>query len=324
MLELCNLGASILAFKNAGNKDFIVGNKKPVLPHSITNYPYFGHTIGLLAGRTSTVPFTVANKTYTVEESENPWVSLHGGPQSRALSFQIWDAKPLQHEEFGGTIFSIAAEAYDTVAIITCLIALAKKSNTIRIEYLVESAKPFPVNLTNHSYFNLGSSTVLDYKLQIPSSALYQLNEQGLCTGKRIDISKTALDLRSPLRLADAINATKGGQGLDHLFHLDSNSENYSCTQILTGKKLSLHLAATVEAELASLQAYTSTPALLCYTGNFLDTYTEGERQFIRHEALCLETQYPSGFTHNAKLAQSYADTQKPWTECTEYQFTDG
>ena len=329
-LILCNMGASILSFKNKKGLDFIVGDKDPkyiTVPH----YPYFGLTVGPLAGRTSTKPFTVNNTHYTVAANEHKEVSLHGGAtredivnnKSPALSFCTWNATKLAHTSMQGYIFNITLKAYNTTALLQCLIALKNKEDTIHIEYKITADSPFPINLTNHSYFNLGEDTILNHTISIPSSYVYTLNSLGLNTGQLSDVNNTPLDLRSPnTSLKDRINSLQNNRsGLDHIFKIDSNAEKHNAIIALENTNRILHLAGTLRLNNRKLQTFTTCPAVVCYTGNFLNRYTEGEKNYCQYQAICFETQYPSGFTHNTTLPQSFASSTKPWVQCTEYVF---
>ncbi len=332
-LTLCNLGASILSFKNKEGMECIVGDKDP---HYITaeNYPYFGLTVGPLAGRTRTTPFTVNKKSYTVPANENKDVSLHGGATrqdisnntSPALSFCEWEHTELEHTSMQGYIFHTTVNAYNTKASIQCLIALKNKENTIHIEYKVTADSPFPINLTNHSYFNLGESTILNHTISIPASYIYRVNALGLATGELMYVRNSPLDVHPSTApaflLKDCIDALKHDRnGLDHTFKIDHNAEKHNASIALENTNRILHLAGTLSLHNYRLRTFTTCPAVVCYTGNFLNKYTAGEKAYSQYEAICFETQYPSGFTHIPTFPQSVADTTKPCVQCTEYVF---
>ena len=63
----------------------------------------------------------------------------------------------------------------------------------MRIDYVAETDKDCPVNLTNHTYFNLSAATekdILSHELKIDADAFTELNQNLIPTGTYLPVEK--------------------------------------------------------------------------------------------------------------------------------------
>ena len=122
----------------------------------VGKHPWFGATVGRVANRIAKGKFTLDGKDYSLEINDPP-NSLHSG--AKDLSHVVWKAEPV-HEKNGAAVrFTYKSpdgdEGYPGTLLVTVLYRLTN-SNELQLEYTARTDKPTPVNLTNHSYFNLG------------------------------------------------------------------------------------------------------------------------------------------------------------------------
>ncbi len=135
---------------------------------------YFGCTVGRVGNRIAKGKFTLNGKEYQLAVNNGP-NALHGGLK-RSFDKVVWTAQGVETKNGPGVKFTYTSpdgeEGYPGKVTATVTYSLSENSE-LRIEYEAQTDAPTPLNLTNHSYFNLageGSPTVLDHILQLNAS----------------------------------------------------------------------------------------------------------------------------------------------------------
>ena len=247
---------------------------------------YFGCTTGRYANRIAKGKFKIDGKEYQVATNNGP-NHLHGG-EKRSLDKVLWKAEVLEKQPPALQMTYSSPdgeEGYPGKLDITVTFKWNDKSE-LTIEYAAKTDKATPVNLTNHSYFNLsgpGSKTVLDHKLLVNADQYIPTDDTLIPTGAAKSVEGTPLDLRKMTRLGDGIDelAKTPNIGYDH-------------TLVINRKKAdSLALAAKLvdPATGRSLTVTTDQPGIQVYTGNFLKGQKgAGGLTYPQRSAVCLET----------------------------------
>jgi aldose 1-epimerase len=176
----------------------------------------------------------------------------------------------------------------------TVTYALGTSKNELQIDYAASTDKPTPVNLTNHSYFNLrgpGSGTVVDHVVTLSADSYTPVNEGMIPTGEIASVEGSPMDFRTPTRIGARIDQVPGGPpgGYDHNYVLSPRDP-------MTGIVARVHEPTNGRV----LEVITTEPGCQFYTGNFLDGTVSGiGGTYVKRGAFCLETQgFPDAMNH--------------------------
>ncbi len=284
-VKISTYGATVTSWIVADNKK---GKSNIVLGFdSLSGYlakpPYFGATIGRYGNRIANAKFKIDTTTYQLAANDGK-NHLHGG--NKGYDKVIWDATPATDSSASLTLTYLSKdgeEGYPGNLKITVVYTLTD-DNELLIDYSAETDKATPVNLTNHSYFNLTgdvNNTILNHQLQVNADKYTPVDAGLIPTGELKDVKGTAFDFLQAHKIGERIANVEGGY--DHNF-------------VLTRKGSDLELVATLSDSSTGrkLEVYTTEPGLQFYSGNFLDgTIKSSDGKAIqKHTGLCLETQH--------------------------------
>ncbi|MEM7738830.1 MAG: aldose epimerase family protein, partial [Deinococcota bacterium] len=279
-----------VAGKDGQRDDVVWGFDKLEDYHQHNHSIYFGATIGRVANRMGGAQFTLDDTTYQLSQNDGA-NHLHGGEVG--FNRVVWQAHT--QETAGGPEVTLqhVSEAGDQGYPGQLEVSLRYSLNHdghLRLDYHALTDEPTPVNLTHHSYFNLaGSGTIDAHTMQVFADHVLDVDVGLIPTGRLLDITGSALDLRTPSVLGKHLHhkdvAAVGG--IDHCY-------------VLAGDGLKRAALVWHEASGRRLEVVTDQPAIQVYTGNFLDGITGKQgRTYNQHSALCLETQhYPDSPNH--------------------------
>ncbi|MFZ0308894.1 MAG: aldose epimerase family protein [Candidatus Sulfotelmatobacter sp.] len=248
-------------------------------------HPWLGATVGRVANRIANGKFTLDGKEYSLEINDPPH-SLHSG--SKDLSRVVWKAKPV-HERNGATVrFTYDSPEGDggfPGRLLVMVLYRLTDDNELHLEYSAKTDKATPVNLTNHSYFNLnGNQNVLNEVLQLNAEKYTPVDATLIPTGKIAPVAGTPLDFTH----ATAIGA--------HIAEMTGNPGGYDHNFVLAPETGKLKLAARVfdESSGRQMEVWTTEPGVQFYSGNFLDGSITGKRGVVygKYSGFCLETQH--------------------------------
>jgi aldose 1-epimerase len=287
-VTITNYGGIIASFatkdKQGAISSIVVGFDS--IDQYLKKPPYFGALVGRYGNRIGDAKFSIGKANYTLA-ANNGKNHLHGG----LVGFDkvIWSVDPPVDSVASIVLHYLSKdgeEGYPGNLNVTVKYTLGD-NNDLSIVYDATTDKATPVNLTNHSYFNLTGdvkSTVLAHQLQINANAYTPVDTSLIPTGELKQVMGTPFDFTKSMAIGSRIDQVTGNPGgYDHNFVLNR-----------TGKGLEIAALVYDSTSGRLLEVKTTQPGIQFYTGNFLDgkfsNHTGTSVQF--RTAFCLETQH--------------------------------
>jgi aldose 1-epimerase len=296
-------GDVVLGFDNL--KDYLAG------------HPYFGATVGRVANRIAKGKFTLDGKEYKLAVNNGP-NSLHGG--TKGFDKVVWKAEPETLPDGAALKLTYHSkdgeEGYPGNLDVTVVYTLTS-ANALRIDYTAKTDKATPVNLTNHTYFNLAgakSGDILGHELTLFADRYTPADDTLIPTGEIKPVKDTPLDFTKPTRIGERIDQLKSEpRGYDHNFVLNSEGKELALTarvhEAKTGRRMEM---------------YTTEPGVQFYTGNFLDGKQTGRGGVVykKHAGFCLEAQHFPDSVNHPNFPSMTLQPGKTYRQTTIYKFT--
>jgi aldose 1-epimerase len=318
-VELTTIGAAITAIYTPDNqaafKNIVAGYAD--LSSYLDNPDYYGVVVGRYANRIAGGHFSLNGKEYqlSVNNGKN---HLHGGFQG--FSHKLWKLiETKENAQHCSAVFSYDSadgeEGYPGNLEVK-VEYLLDDAGRLHIHYFATTDKSTPVNLTNHSYFNLTGfedPLVLDHSLMVNASSYTEKNENDTPSGKILPIANTGLDFREFRKLSAGIGGFPGDMGYDHNFVLDQRQENEL-------------VKAAVLSEASSgrtLTVYTTKPGMQLYTANYWNGSIVGQQgvAYQQHGAVALETQSFPDSVHHSHFPSTILYTGEQYRSTTIFEF---
>ena len=267
-----------------------------------------GAFVGRVANRIKDARFTLNGKTYQLTPN-NGKNHLHG-----VFGQTVWSTKVVDDCTLVFTHHS-PAEEEGYPGNMDLEVTYHLEGTALELDYKASADADTPINLTNHTYFNLGgigSGSVLEHEMQVNADKITLVDDELIPTGEHKCVCGTAYDFHEFHPIGARFDATV--DGYDTNFWL-----NQSAPVTMLGKQL--YRAGSVRSALYQMDCYTDLPCMQIYSANFLGNgpdFKYGVKQARQH-AICLETQFePDSVNHGAgilRVGETYHHT-------TVYEFS--
>lgn len=307
--------------------DVVLGFDKP--SQYMTSRPtlYFGAIVGRCANRIANAEFTLKGERFRLTNNDGQ-NALHGGPQGlhkrifqgKLISGTFGDVVELRYESPDGE------EGYPGRLLVVVKYELHRDMNELTTTITATTDKATPVNIVQHSYFNLrghNQGTILDHVLELYGDHYTPVGDTRIPTGEVLPVANTALDFTTAHKIGDRLQDVPGGYDHNYvLFGLGPQAKYMVKNQMACQTP---RLAAkVVEPESGRcLEVLTTAPGLQLYTGNFLDGSLKGKEgcRYGRHAGLCLETQNFPNAVNTKNFPSAILEPMMEYTHKVVYKF---
>ena len=324
-IKVTNYGAiitSIVVPDRSGNfADVALGYDRVEDYINAVDKPYFGAIVGRYGNRIANGSFSIGDETFSLATNNSP-NHLHGG----IIGFDklVWDAKPVSGDDWSGLELTYRAkdgeEGYPGHLDIRVTYKLDDR-NAITVDYHATTDKPTPVNVTQHTYFNLkgeGQGTILDHELMLAASHYTPVDSTLIPTGEIAPVAGTPFDFTTSKPIGRDIKVKhqqlKYGLGYDHNFVLDRSDA------------AGLQLAARVYEKTSGrvLEIHTKEPGIQFYCGNFLDGRLVGKagKPYVFRGGFCLETQHYPDSPNQPNFPNTILEPRDVYETTTVFKFS--
>lgn len=275
---------------------------------------YFGAAIGRFGNRIAKGKFTLNGEDYTLQQN-NGTNCLHGGVED-AFDRKNWNVTPFEKKGSIGLVLNSFSpdgeEGFPGNLSTTMTYTLTSKGELI-FDYKAVTDKATPVNLTNHSYFNLSglkNGNVLDHEVLLDCPWYLPVDENQIPTGEMLSVKGTVMDFTTVEKIGTRIKDVDCG-GYDH------------CYIIAPGKGVRKYGTVHDPVSGRTMDVFTDQPGVQFYTGNFLDGVKgHGGQLFGKNWGYCLETQLYPDCINQTQFPSCVLNPGEVYTHTSSYQFS--
>ncbi len=300
--------------------DIVLGY--PTLAGYLAQSPYFGAIVGRYGNRIAKGRFSLDGKAYQLATNNGP-NHLHGGV--KGFDKVVWSAEPAESDSSVAVTFSYLSpageEEYPGTLHARVTYTLTDRDE-LRVDYLATTDQATPVNLTQHSYFNLagaGTRDILGHELMIAADHYTPVDATLIPTGEIAPVAGTPFDFRTPTAIRARIDQNdvqlQNGKGYDH---------NWVLNRAGAAEGALVHAARVSEPTTGrTLDVFTNEPGIQFYSGNFLDgTITGKDGRVYRHRyGFCLETQHFPDSPNHPNFPSTILRPGREYRSTTVFQF---
>ncbi|KAM3253109.1 hypothetical protein T459_06968 [Capsicum annuum] len=250
----------------------------------------FGALLGRVANRIGGAQFTLNGTVYKLVANDGP-NTLHGG--AKGFSRVVWNVSKYNQEgsypHITLTYHSAdGEEGFPGDLLVSVTYALKDPYKLSVLMTAKALNKATPVNLAQHSYWNLGghnSGDILSNVVQIFASHVTPVDKYLIPTGEISPVENTPYDFLKPRRVGSQIKELQSGYDINYA--LDS-AEKMKHVAIVHDEKSG-----------RVMEVEASAPGVQFYTANSLIQKGKGGYVYQPHAALCFETQgFPDAVNH--------------------------
>lgn len=284
----------------------------------------FNSVIGRYANRLDKGGFTLDGTFYKLDANPATGVAMHGGP--KGFGGRLWSAEPVDADGRAGVrLLYTSADGeggYPGEMHVTMTYTLGN-DDVVRIAYEATTTRPTIVNLTNHTYFNLGgfdAGPVNDELLQVFADRFTPTDSRQVPTGEIRSVAGTPFDFRVPQRIGDRVYSVDPqmvlAKGLDHNFVIATDAPKHG------GVPVAVRLRDLRTGR--QLEVRTTEPAVQVYSGNNLNgaMLGAGGRTLRQGDGIAFETEHFPDSPNHPNFPSTVLRPGEVFRSVTEWAFS--
>lgn len=281
------------------------------------NRSAYGAIVGRFANRIAGAVAEIDGAEYPLEANEGT-TALHGGTH------------PYYHRRWSGEIvdgdsesvrFTLASPDGDQgmpgAADIQVTYTLTA-DNEVVLRYRATADQATFFNLTNHSYFNLDghdAGTIYEHSLWLDCDSFTPIDSDFIPTGEIRSVAGSAMDFTDPKLIGRDLESDDeqiaAGNGYDHNFVINTPDISRPFARVASAASGIL------------MEVSTDLPGVQFYGGSNMGN-DHGEKSatpYVKHGALCLETQYFPDSPHHENFPSTLFAAGQTFESTTIYRF---
>ena len=311
-------GATVLSLRvpdrNGRLDDVVLGYDS--LDGYLADRCFMGAVVGRYANRIRGGRFALGGRRYSLDTNDGP-NHLHGGHQG--FHRRLWTVEASMADAGDQLRFALTSPdgegGYPGTLEVAVTYTLTPE-NALVVAYEGATDRDTPVNLTQHSYFNLaGSGSALGHRLTIDADRYTPVDETLIPTGEQAAVEGTPFDFTRARPLGERIDAPHAqiriGHGYDHNF-------------VRRGEGFARVARVFEPGSGRVMDVVTTEPGLQLYSGNFLggEPPGKGGRAYAPHDGFCLETQAFPDSPNRPEFPSTLVRPGRPYRSRTSFVFS--
>jgi len=302
--------------RDGRRNDVVLGHD--TLAGYLDDNSHFGAVVGRYANRIGGAQFAIDGQVYKLT-ANNGRNSLHGGRVG--FDKAVWKAAPFEGDGAAGVKLTHTSPDGDEGFPGTLSVNVGYTFNDrgeLAIDYEAATDKPTVVNLTNHSYFNLGgegSGDVLGNVLTLNADRYTRVDPQLIPTGELADVAGTPLDFRAGTTIGARIHDAaiiELAKGYDHNFVVNRSGEGeVKAAEVFDPRSGRV------------LEVFTTEPGVQLYLANHQSGKVgKSGHVYNQYGAFCLETQHYPDSPNKPEFPSTLLRSGETYKSRTVYAFS--
>ncbi|MFT4961262.1 MAG: aldose 1-epimerase [Paracoccaceae bacterium] len=285
---------------NGARIPVVLGYETPV--DYLNNPTFLGSIVGRVANRISGASFAIGDAQFRLQMNEAP-NHLHGG--AHGLCTRNW---ALQADGARAVRLHLVSPEGDQgyPGRVEFEVTISLSGYTLTYDMVARSDRVTPINLAQHSYYNLtGQGTILEHSVQINAEHYTPVDRGGIPTGEIAALAGLDCDLRTVKTVEQA------GRNLDRNFVLSKGAAAQVAARVTAPNGMMLEMT-------------TDQPCLQFFTGA---NQSRGARplagqEHVQYSGLCLEPQHYINAVNVDAFPSILISADRPYRQITQVRIS--